>query len=415
MKRCFVLALALCLLMTACGGPAAPTPDLVATQIVVEEAAHATMTAKAPTATSTPTPTDTLTPTATETTTLMPTSAPTRTNTPTATSTLTASPTNTPTDTPAPTWTPTWTPSPLPSPSPAPKPKPTKAPTSTPEQKVEGPSLDKYRVYYSDFKGTTIAENENTLSYSIWSMRGDGQEATMLFSEMQEPALSLDGTKLAFVHLNSGIVVYNLVTGEGKHVITNFGALSPSFSPDGNRLAYTEYTALTWSQLFTANTRLHLVNVDGTTDIDVLPGRRPAWSPTANLVLYEACENTKCGIMVLNVDTGNSRFLVGESAGKASWSADGRTVTYSTDADGDSDIWSINLDGTGQRKLTDNSSTDALAAWSPDGQYIYFLSDRKGGWGIWVMRPDGTEARKIRSIGVPEYWQWAKMAVGWNK
>jgi Tol biopolymer transport system component len=115
------------------------------------------------------------------------------------------------------------------------------------------------------------------------------------------------------------------------------------------------------------------------------------------------------------VDDGSNRLLVGNSAGKASWSPDGQKITYSTDADGDSEIWSVNLDGTAARKLTENASTDALAAWSPDGHYIYHLSDRKDGWCIWIMKPDGTEQRKIKSIGVPRYWQWAKMSVGWNR
>lgn len=119
--------------------------------------------------------------------------------------------------------------------------------------------------------------------------------------------------------------------------------------------------------------------------------------------------------MLLNADTGNARMLVGESAGKASWSPDGKKITYSIAADNNADIWSINVDGTGAKRLTDNPSTDAMTAWSPDGQYIYFLSDRKGGWGIWVMRPDGSNPQKVQSVGVPQYWQWCKLAAGWNK
>ena len=53
MKRFIALILVVCFL-GACGGEPTPAPDLVATQIAVEEAAHATMTAKAPTATPKP-------------------------------------------------------------------------------------------------------------------------------------------------------------------------------------------------------------------------------------------------------------------------------------------------------------------------------------------------------------------------
>lgn len=81
--------------LAGCGGVPAPTPDAVATQIAVEEAAHATMTARAPTATYLPT--DTPVPTATSTATSLPTSTQTATNSPTPYPTQTPTPTPTPT------------------------------------------------------------------------------------------------------------------------------------------------------------------------------------------------------------------------------------------------------------------------------------------------------------------------------
>jgi len=84
--------------LVGCGGPATQSPDLVATQIAVEEAAHATMTARAPTVSPTPRATDTPEPTSTPT------------ATPTATNTQTATRTPLPTETPTPTATPTLVP-----------------------------------------------------------------------------------------------------------------------------------------------------------------------------------------------------------------------------------------------------------------------------------------------------------------
>jgi hypothetical protein len=95
MKR-FVVSAVLLWILAGCGGPATPTPDVVATQIAVEEAAHATMTARAPAATQTPTTTP----------------SPTYTTIPTKTPT--PRPTNTPVPTRTPSPTATWTPSPTP-------------------------------------------------------------------------------------------------------------------------------------------------------------------------------------------------------------------------------------------------------------------------------------------------------------
>ena len=95
MKHCLALVLVLGLLV-GCGAEPTPTPDAVGTQIAVEEAAHATMTARAPTATETPTTTP----------------SPTHTSVPTKTPTPRLTNTPAPTRTPPPT--PTWTPSPMP-------------------------------------------------------------------------------------------------------------------------------------------------------------------------------------------------------------------------------------------------------------------------------------------------------------
>lgn len=404
------MVLAVALLATACG------PELLPTAAPTEVAQVAADTPIPPTATPPP-PTDTpvpstATPPPPTETPVLPTDTPAPTNTPIP-PTDTPGPTVEPTESPVPTAAPTQTPSP--EPTHTPKPKATRKPTPAPEPTVEAPSFARYKVYYSNFQGNTVADMQVTYNYSVCSMHGDGEEVTELFSEAQQPAVSVDGTKLAYVRLNSGIFVLDLTTGESRHVINHSSAVSPSFSPGGYRLAYAEYTVTDWWHLFVANSQVHTANVDGTGDTTALVGRRPVWSPTSSLIVYEACDDTTCGLLILNADDSTTRILVGNSAGKASWAPDGQRLTYSTDADGDSEMWVINLDGTGAKKLTDNMSTDALGAWSPDGQYIYFLSDRQDGWWIWVMRPDGTEQRQVQSLGVPLHWQWAKMSVGWNR
>lgn len=79
-KPLFVSLILLLALLVGCGGDLTPTPDLVATQIAVEKAAHATMTAEVPTAADTPMPSateaNTPEPTATKTNTPEPTDTP---------------------------------------------------------------------------------------------------------------------------------------------------------------------------------------------------------------------------------------------------------------------------------------------------------------------------------------------------
>jgi TolB protein len=63
----------------------------------------------------------------------------------------------------------------------------------------------------------------------------------------------------------------------------------------------------------------------------------------------------------------------------------------------ESDIYSINVDGTRERRLTDTPGLDAFPSWSPDGRSLAFASDRAGGgnWELYVMGSDGTHQRRL--------------------
>lgn len=72
------------------------------------------------------------------------------------------------------------------------------------------------------------------------------------------------------------------------------------------------------------------------------------------------------------------------------------------------EIWVMNRDGTGARRLTDSRPWGAgNAAWSPDGSHIAFVSDRGGDPDLYVMRADGSDVRLIAASeaneGDPEW------------
>jgi TolB protein len=83
--------------------------------------------------------------------------------------------------------------------------------------------------------------------------------------------------------------------------------------------------------------------------------------------------------------------------GSPSWSPDRKQIVYVSARGGDADIYVMNADGTGQRRLAGSRKgpQDQYPAWSPDGKLIAFASNRHGEADIYVMRADGTGLRRL--------------------
>ena len=73
------------------------------------------------------------------------------------------------------------------------------------------------------------------------------------------------------------------------------------------------------------------------------------------------------------------------------WSPDGRRIAFTSERDGNPEIYVMNADGSGVTRLTYNDARDldSFPAWSPDGRRIAFHSNRDGNFEIYVMNASG--------------------------
>ena len=70
-------------------------------------------------------------------------------------------------------------------------------------------------------------------------------------------------------------------------------------------------------------------------------------------------------------------------------------IAFSSDQDGDYEIYIMNPDGSGQTNLTRNKSVDVHPTWSPTGQQILFVSNRDGVSDLYLMDADGANVQKV--------------------
>ena len=114
-------------------------------------------------------------------------------------------------------------------------------------------------------------------------------------------------------------------------------------------------------------------------------------------------------IYVMDVDGKNQHRLTNNRHEDWSpvWSPDGKRIVFVSDRDGHpdiipgwftSEIYVMDADGGNEQRLTENRRNDDTPSWSPDGKRIAFASDRKGhfvNFEIYVMDADGGNQRRL--------------------
>ncbi|MCE5260052.1 MAG: hypothetical protein LLG44_13495 [Chloroflexi bacterium] len=80
-----------------------------------------------------------------------------------------------------------------------------------------------------------------------------------------------------------------------------------------------------------------------------------------------------------------------------SWSPDRIKIVYVSDRDGNHEIYTMNRDGSGVARLTNDNREDYDPAWSPDGTQIAFTRWTDNAPSIWLMDANGANPHQLTS------------------
>jgi eukaryotic-like serine/threonine-protein kinase len=203
------------------------------------------------------------------------------------------------------------------------------------------------------------------------------------------PAISPDGKFIAYV--TGGIsaqrvVVQDLAGGQRLDVYTGRYIRALTWSPDGSELAFGAGT----SPSSFAAALMIVPRLGGTPRRLVAPSTYVAWSPIGRRIASASGVNS---ISITDKATGQTTSfrLAGSFAffGGLDWDRSGRGIAFATAAgDEGSKLWSIGVDGTGQRLVLEAQSTITSPRWSAAGDAVYFMKSIQGGTELWKVAID---------------------------
>lgn len=127
----------------------------------------------------------------------------------------------------------------------------------------------------------------------------------------------------------------------------------------------------------------------------------PTWSPDGSRLAYVSFETGNSAIFVQDIIRGTRSKISGKAGinSAPAWSPDGRYLALTLSAGGSPDIYIMDMTARKLKRLTSDSSIDTEPCWMPDGKSLLFTSDRSGQPQIYRVSLNGGKANRITFDG----------------
>ncbi|NLF74923.1 MAG: hypothetical protein GX573_04440 [Chloroflexi bacterium] len=187
-----------------------------------------------------------------------------------------------------------------------------------------------------------------------------------------------------------------------------------TYSPDGEQIAFTARLRATrldggvtvsaeFEEIFAAPARGG--EMRRLTQLEAAQTGDAAWSPTGDQIAFASDADGDFDLYTIDISGGSPRLLTRNSASDRypAWSPDGDWIAFASDENtpGEMEIWRMRTSGADKKQLTDAANSSSAPAWSPDGRAIVFLSTRWTHTDIFLMDADGTGERALFVRDIP--------------
>ena len=252
----------------------------------------------------------------------------------------------------------------------------------------------------------------------LWRVDADGNDLAQVPSAGRpalSPAWSPDGRRIAytaFVRSGQPIVLQDLVTGQRDVVpTTEYGLnITPEFSRDGSRLAFAHGTE--------AGTDVYVYDVARHCCVARLTVGRfsdnlsPTWSPDGGKVAFISTRAGSPQLYWMDADGSDPEVLARFDFGATgqtnapAWSPDGQYLAFHREVGGTPQLFVVDVGTRTVRQLTGTGRNED-PTWAPDGRHLCFVSTRGGTRQLWVLDVETGRVRQLTTSGGTRLPAWS--------
>ena len=242
----------------------------------------------------------------------------------------------------------------------------------------------------------------------LYVMDYDGNDSgamTAYKSTVMTPAWSPDGEKIAFTSYRRGMPDIEILSRSDRrsYAFERAGGTTttPSWSPDGGKIAFATSRDGSDTEIYVADwngKNMRRLTVNKAVDIS------PVWNPrTGREIAFTSDRDGSPQLYIMDAEGTNVRRLIEEGghAVEAAWSTDGQRIAFAWQRSRTSNF-DINVHdlATGKNtQITQDTGDNERPSWAPDGRHIAFESSRAGSRQIFSMLLDGTKVRQLTNTG----------------